>query len=133
MVSDAGGAGTPHFGALEAGRTECRRNLSIKGVEVELTYLNATRCRPGAVLICVNASEANQGSAPFCRSNRSKWRFSMNPRSRFRLGPVFSVAVSMVIGDTGVAKAQGAEIGRYEYLNSCASCHRTTAKAMVRS
>ena len=47
-----------------AGRTECRRNLSIKGVEVELTYLNATRCRPGAVLICVNASEANQGSAP---------------------------------------------------------------------
>ena len=52
----------------------------------------------------------------------------MNSRSRFRLGPVFSVAVSMVIGDTGVAKAQGAEIGRYEYLNSCASCHGTTGK-----
>jgi mono/diheme cytochrome c family protein len=52
----------------------------------------------------------------------------MNPRSWFRLGPVFLVAVSMVIVDTGVAKAQGAEIGRYEYLNSCASCHGTTGK-----
>jgi hypothetical protein len=32
-------------------------------VGVKLTYLNATQCRPEAVLICVNASEANQGSA----------------------------------------------------------------------
>ena len=52
----------------------------------------------------------------------------MNSRSQFRLGPIFSVAVSMVIGVTGVAKAQGVEIGRYEYLNSCASCHGTTGK-----
>ena len=36
----------------------------------------------------------------------------MNSRSRFRLGPIFSVAVSMVIGVTGVAKAQEVEIGK---------------------
>ena len=109
MVSDAGGAGTPHFGALEAGRTECRRNLSIKGVEVELTYLNATRCRPGAVLICVNASEANQGSAPL-PTKSVEMEVLHESEVTVWLGPVFSVAVSMVIGDTGVAKAQGADI-----------------------
>ena len=52
----------------------------------------------------------------------------MNSRSRVRLGPVFSVAASMLIGIMGVTKAQGVEIGRYEYLNSCASCHGTTGK-----
>jgi mono/diheme cytochrome c family protein len=28
----------------------------------------------------------------------------------------------------GVAHAQGVEIGKFEYLNSCASCHGTTGK-----
>ena len=52
----------------------------------------------------------------------------MNSRSRIRLGCIFSVAASMLIGIMGVTKAQGVEIGRYEYLNSCASCHGTTGK-----
>ena len=52
----------------------------------------------------------------------------MNSWSRVRLGCVFSVAASMLIGAASVAKAQGAEIGKFEYLNSCASCHGTTGK-----
>ena len=51
----------------------------------------------------------------------------MNSWSRVRLGCVFSVAASL-IGAASVAKAQGAEIGKFEYLNSCASCHGTTGK-----
>ena len=52
----------------------------------------------------------------------------MNSRSWVRLGCVFSVAASMLIGTMGVTKTQGAEIGKFEYLNSCASCHGTTGK-----
>jgi hypothetical protein len=52
----------------------------------------------------------------------------MDSRSWTRLGCVFSVAASMLIGTMGVTKAQGAEIGKFEYLNSCASCHGTTGK-----
>lgn len=52
----------------------------------------------------------------------------MNSWSRVRLGCVFSVAASMLIGTMGVTKAQGVEIGKFEYLNSCASCHGTTGK-----
>jgi hypothetical protein len=52
----------------------------------------------------------------------------MNSRSWVRLGCVFSVAASMLIGTMSVTKAQGAEIGKFEYLNSCASCHGTTGK-----
>jgi hypothetical protein len=52
----------------------------------------------------------------------------MNSRSWVRLGCVFSVAASMLIGTMGVTKAQGVEIGKFEYLNSCASCHGTTGK-----
>jgi hypothetical protein len=52
----------------------------------------------------------------------------MNSRSWVRLGCVFSVAASTLIGTMGVTKAQGAEIGKFEYLNSCASCHGTTGK-----
>ena len=56
----------------------------------------------------------------------------MNSRSWVRLGCVFSVAASMLIGTMGVTKAQGVEIGKFEYLNSCASCHGTTGKGEVR-
>ena len=55
----------------------------------------------------------------------------MNSRSWTRLGCVFSVAASMLIGTMGVTKAQGAEIGKFE-----TPVHRVTerrAKAMVRS
>ena len=52
----------------------------------------------------------------------------MNSRSWVRLGCVLSVAASMLIGTMGVTKTQGAEIGKFEYLNSCASCHGTTGK-----
>jgi hypothetical protein len=52
----------------------------------------------------------------------------MNSRSWVRLGCVFSVAASTLFGTMGVTKAQGAEIGKFEYLNSCASCHGTTGK-----
>jgi mono/diheme cytochrome c family protein len=52
----------------------------------------------------------------------------MNSRSVIRLGCVISIAASMVIGVAGVAHAQGAEIGKHEYLISCASCHGTTGK-----
>lgn len=52
----------------------------------------------------------------------------MNSRLWTRVGCVFSVAASMLIGTMGVTKAQGAEIGKFEYLNSCASCHGTTGK-----
>jgi mono/diheme cytochrome c family protein len=49
----------------------------------------------------------------------------MNSRS---LMSAISVATSMMMGATGVAHAQGAEIGKFEYLNSCAACHGTTGK-----
>ena len=52
----------------------------------------------------------------------------MNSRLWTRVGCVFSVAASMLIGTMGVTKTQGAEIGKFEYLNSCASCHGTTGK-----
>jgi mono/diheme cytochrome c family protein len=39
-----------------------------------------------------------------------------------------SIAASSVVAVTGVAHAQGTEIGKYEYLNSCASCHGVTGK-----
>jgi hypothetical protein len=52
----------------------------------------------------------------------------MNSRLWTRVGCVFSVAASMLIGTMGVTKAQGVEIGKFEYLNSCASCHGTTGK-----
>ena len=52
----------------------------------------------------------------------------MNSRSWVRFGGVSLVAASMLIGIMGVTKAQGAEIGKFEYLNSCASCHGLTGK-----
>ena len=49
----------------------------------------------------------------------------MNSRS---LTPsAISVAASMMMG-TSVAHAQEVAIGKFEYLNSCASCHGTTGK-----
>jgi mono/diheme cytochrome c family protein len=39
-----------------------------------------------------------------------------------------SIAALAVVGVANLAHAQGVELGKYEYLNSCASCHGTTGK-----
>jgi hypothetical protein len=39
-----------------------------------------------------------------------------------------SIAALMMMGAMGVAHAQGVEIGKFEYLNSCGSCHGITGK-----
>ena len=52
-------------------------------------------------------------------------RGSMNSRSL--MPSAISIAASMMMGP-GVAHAQGVEIGKFQYLNSCASCHGTTGK-----
>src|SRR4029079_8005307 len=85
----------------------CRMNC------VGTHLVHPIRCRPGAVLICVNASEASQGSAVYMRwgpIKSGKVEVLMNSRSWVRLGCVFSVAASMLIGTMGVTKTQGAEI-----------------------
>ena len=48
--------------------------------------------------------------------------------SRWLMPSAISVAASMITVATGIAHAQGVEIGKFEYLNSCASCHGTTGK-----
>jgi mono/diheme cytochrome c family protein len=39
-----------------------------------------------------------------------------------------AIAVSAAIGMTDVVNAQGTELGKNEYLKSCASCHGVTGK-----
>jgi hypothetical protein len=38
------------------------------------------------------------------------------------------ISVLAMMGITNSSQAQGLELGRYEYLSSCASCHGTNAK-----
>jgi hypothetical protein len=52
----------------------------------------------------------------------------MNLRLLIPLGCTIWISSSAVIGVTGAAQAQGTELGKNEYLKSCASCHGATGK-----
>ena len=52
----------------------------------------------------------------------------MNLRLLIPLGCTIWISASAVIGVTDAAQAQGTELGKNEYLKSCASCHGATGK-----
>jgi len=54
--------------------------------------------------------------------------FAMNLRTLIPFGCAIWISASVVIGASGAAYAQGAEIGKFEYFNSCAACHGITGK-----